>query len=145
MSNRERARSALFFGVVGFTLAMALLVVPYFSKIGAFEPIPYRVTKTEWRMDDGHIIAKVSFIKDRCEFDQVIARGVFFDEVDPRLIPITNMDTKIGDRLEGLQTVRLRLGPLEHEYEAIEIWTRHYCGTKIVDRVFYRIDLHATH
>jgi len=143
MSNDERARRGFIFGLIGFGLAMLLLVVPYFSNIGAFQPIPYRVTKTEWAVKDGYIEAKVTFWKDQCRFERMIARGVFFDEVDPRLIHIADMDAEMGDRLIGLETVRLKIGPLRADYETVEVRTRHDCDGQKVDRIFLRMHLHG--
>ncbi len=143
MSNRDRLGRAFVFGLAGFMVSMILVVVPYFSRIGAFEPIPYRVTKTEWRVVDDHLIAKVTFWKDQCVFQKLIARGIYFDEVDPRLLPVVSLDDEQGDRMKGLETVRLKIGPIKNDYESIEIRTRHLCGDKFVDRIFLRADIHG--
>ena len=141
MVNSLGAGRSLFFVIVGFVLGLALIAGPYLQHIGAFDPIPYRVTGSQWKRTGGYVNYRATFVKDDCTFDRMVVRGIYFGEVDPALIPWEDIHGPQGDRLEGEQAIALRIGPMNVEYDELEVRTRHICDGRNVDRIFDRIDL----
>ena len=141
MVNSLGAGRSLLFVVIGFVLGLTLIAVPYMDSKGVFDPIPYRVTSSQWEREGSYIKYRATFVKDQCTFNRMVVRGVYFDHLDPAPLRWRDIHGEQGDRLGGEHTIVLLIGPLHTDYEQIEIRTRHICDGRNVDRVFDRIDL----
>lgn len=106
---------------------------------------PYRSVSTnyiQWE-DKNTIIVSANFIKNgRTTFDSLKVYGESFLEWEN--LDWKDINTPLGDRLAGNQTLKIKVGSEKDKYTKYEIRTRHICDKddKKIDKVFLSFYAH---
>lgn len=125
----------------GFLGGLVLGVFPlvgWMLWVAASTPVPYRDVHIieQWR-DGEWLHVTATFIKTECEFRKLVVLGHELGE--SRVLPWEDREEPAGDRLRGLQTLRINIGDA-FDMDRVEIRTRHDCGGSAVDKTFAWLD-----
>lgn len=125
-------------GAGGGVLFCTFIAVAYIVWRAALLPVPYKdvFIREQWR-EGAWLHLTATFIKTECEFRKLSAIGHDFGETVS--LPWIDRETPGGDRLLGVQTLRINIGRVS-QVDRIELRTRHDCGGDIVDRTFAWLD-----
>lgn len=127
---------ALGAGVASFV--SSVLFALYFVYLALVTPVPYRdvFIREQW-MEGEWLHVTATFIKTDCTFQRLSAVGYGLGVTYN--LPWADREPAEGDRLLGLQTLRINVGG-SAGLDAVELRTRHDCDGETVDSTFAWLD-----
>lgn len=140
-----RGLRATYNSLLGLTALMGLSAAFLIAAAnGAFDPRPYRAVNATFEVDGSDLLLTAHFFKGDCTRYSLneggyVIRGFGSGGIDH--LRFTDMDDRADneDRVEGDTTLRHRiLGGAA--YPRVEVWTRHDCNKRKVDRLFARYE-----
>lgn len=126
---------------VGWAVALGVTIsVAVYPLV--FSPTPYSdVTLMDFKKESDGYYVQASFIKHDCVREDVVFVGYRIGIPEKlKWKPLDGYDYE-EDRIEGFQVLTGIIVTNDIPYEALEIRTRHYCGSERIDKVFLHVTL----
>jgi hypothetical protein len=135
------------FWFLAHVLSVLVIVVAVILgwQYGWFDPAPYQNVQTieVERDDENHLLVHLRYEKTEadCEYVRGIAYAVLPGDRIPVLFEPVRHAGETAQRFPGIQHLRWDIDLNVWNPDTVEIWTRHDCGGRRVDRMMAEIEV----